>query len=265
MSACGDSDIQATCSQANASFAVSHTEQVPRILLVCEHASSHIPPEFNQLGLSDDAANSHVAWDPGALAVAQLMAKGLDAVLVYGTMSRLLYDCNRPPEASSAIPLRSEVFDIPGNACLTVAERSARVSRVYTPFSNALSEEISRHRKTLLLMVTIHSFTPVFHGVTREVEIGILHGEDTRFARAMMRTKPTDADFCIRANEPYAAVDGVAHTLDLHGKGNDLPNVMIEVRNDLIATEPDQRAMAKFLTDWVKQTLDQFTHGEDAA
>lgn len=232
---------------------------------MCEHASYHIPPEFEQLGLSDGAANSHIAWDPGALPVAQKMANDLGAVLFYGTMSRLLYDCNRPPDAPSAIPARSEVFDIPGNAGLTPAERTARVSRVYAPFSKALSDEISRHRDSLLLLVTIHSFTPVFHGVEREVEIGVLHGEDARFAQAMMQTKPANAPFCIRANEPYAAADGVAHTLDEHGAGNDLPNVMIEIRNDLIATDADQQAMALFLTDWVKQTLDEFTHGEDAA
>lgn len=244
---------------------VSRAEPEPRVLVVCEHASSHIPPEFNQLGLSDDVANSHVAWDPGALPVARRMAEDLDAVLIYGTMSRLLYDCNRPPEAPSAIPVRSEVFDIPGNADLTQAERAARVAHIYTPFSTALSEEITRHRETLRLMVTIHSFTPVFRNVEREVEIGVLHGEDARFAQAMMQAKPQGTHFCIRLNEPYAAVDGVAHTLDQHGQANNLPNVMIEVRNDLIATNADQRAMAQFLTGWVKQALDQFTHGEDAA
>lgn len=265
MSASGDSNIQSTCASDQSSFAVSRSGRVPQILVVCEHASSHIPSEFDQLGLSDEAANSHIAWDPGALPLAQKMTKDLGAVLVYGTMSRLLYDCNRPPEAPSAIPARSEVFDIPGNTGLTPTERSARVSRVYTPFYNALSDEISRHRDSLLLMVTIHSFTPVFHGVKREVEIGVLHGEDARFAQAMMHTKPQDAPFCIRSNEPYAASDGVAHTLDHHGMGNDLPNVMIEVRNDLIATDAAQQTMALFLTDWVKQALHQFSHGEDAA
>lgn len=261
----GDSDIQATCAQNQKSFAVPRARRAPHILDVYEHASSHIPPEFEQLGLSDDAANSHIAWDPGALPVAQKMTNDLDAVLVYGTMSRLLYDCNRPPDAPRAIPVRSEAFDIPGNAGLTPAERTARVSHVYAPFSKALSDEISRHRDSLLLMVTIPSSTPVFHGVEREVEIGVLHGEDARFAQAMMQTKPADAPFCIRSNKPYAAADGVAHTLDEYGMGNDLHNVMIEIRNDLIATDADQQTMALFLTDWVKQTLDHFTQGEDAA
>lgn len=239
---------------------VSRAKKAPRVLIVCEHASAHIPSEFNQLGLSNDAANSHVAWDPGALPVAQRIAADLDAVIVYGTMSRLLYDCNRPPEAPSAIPTRSEVFDIPGNARLTAAEREARVARIYTPFSEALADEIACHLETLKLMVTIHSFTPVFNGVAREAEIGVLHGEDARFAHAMMQSKPQDAHFRIRLNEPYAAVDGVAHTLDQHGQANDLPSVMIEIRNDLISTDADQRAMALFLTDWVKQTLDQVSY-----
>lgn len=259
------SNVSLTCPRSHPSFAISHHDSAPHVLVVCEHASSYIPPEYDQLGLSDHAAKSHVAWDPGALPVAQRVAAGLDAACVYGTMSRLLYDCNRPPESSSAIPVRSEVFDIPGNTNLSQAERDLRIANIYATFSKALSEEISRHRATLRLMVTIHSFTPVFNGVTREVEIGILHGKDAQFAQAMMHAKPHNTPYCIRLNEPYAAVDGVAHTLDTQGAANALPNVMIEVRNDLIATDKDQNTMATYLTDWVKRTLDQFPQHEDAA
>lgn len=253
-----------TCSQKHPSFAVTRPENTPQVLVVCEHASRHIPAEYGQLGLAEEAINSHIAWDPGALPVAKQMAKMLGACLVSGTMSRLIYDCNRPPDAPSAIPIRSEAFDIPGNVGLTEAERAARIAQVYAPFSKALSNEIARHRDSLRLMVTIHSFTPVFDGITRDVEIGLVHGQDAGFAQAMMAMKPRNGRYCIRLNEPYAAIDGVAHTLDHQGAANRLANVMVEVRNDLIATETDQRAMAAFLTDWVKRTMDQVT-GEEAA
>ena len=74
------------------------------LLVVCEHASSTLPQQFGDLGLSREALESHIAWDPGALAVARGISAALDATLVYQRFSRLIYDCNRPPDAPSALP-----------------------------------------------------------------------------------------------------------------------------------------------------------------
>ena len=97
------------------------------------------PADLGGLGLDDEALQSHIAWDPGALAVAAEMAAVLDAPLVAPRMSRLVYDCNRPLEAPSAVPEVSEAYDIPGNAGLSLADRKARADRVYTPFRDALN------------------------------------------------------------------------------------------------------------------------------
>lgn len=234
---------------------VSKKTENPSILIVCEHAANDIPPHLNNLGLAPDARVSHAAWDPGALAVAAYMADRLPAMLISGRVSRLVYDCNRPPDAPSAIPEKSEIYDIPGNVNLTAAERQNRIDSVYRPFEAALRNHIKMYRKTLSLMVTIHSFTPVFHGKKRGVEIGILHGQDTRFAYSMMGAIPPGSGWNVRLNEPYSAQDGVAHTLDLHGAGNGLANVMIEIRNDFIQTSDTQQDVARFLSDWLIQTL----------
>jgi len=234
---------------------VSKRTKSPSLLIVCEHASNYIPLHLKNLGLSHDAQFSHAAWDPGALGVAASMADLLPALLISGRVSRLVYDCNRPPEAASAIPDKSEVYDIPGNVNLSAKERQKRIDCVYRPFETALYDHIKLHRDTLALMVTIHSFTPVFHGKQRDVDIGILHGKDSQFAHAMMGAIPPETKFDVRLNEPYSAQDGVAHTLDLHGAGNGLANVMIEIRNDLIQTPDNQRELAQFLSDWLIQTL----------
>ncbi len=221
------------------------------VIFVCEHASNRIPGALRGLGLSPDAQRSHVAWDPGALALAQLMAERIGAPLVHGGVSRLVYDCNRPPEAASAIPDHVERFEIPGNTGLSAADRAARTDAVYRPFHELLSDRIRALRPMLRLMVTIHSFTPVFMGKQRDVEIGLLHGKDPSFARMMVDTAPAQSSYVIRLNEPYSAADGVAHTLNLQGVANGLANVMLEIRSDLIATGADQARMAELLTDWI--------------
>jgi predicted N-formylglutamate amidohydrolase len=227
----------------------------PGALVVCEHASNRVPPALNRLGLSATALESHIAWDPGAKEVANALAKTLNGVLLVACISRLVYDCNRPPDAASAIPDRSEVYDIPGNTGLSADARAERVAGVYTPFRAALSRTIRRYRSSLACLITVHSFTPVFNGATRGVELGVLHGRDDRLAREMMRALPDAPPHDTRLNAPYSAADGVTHTLDLHGAANNLPNVMIEIRNDLIRTDDEQRGMAAYLGPWIMSAL----------
>ena len=77
------------------------------VLLICEHASRTLPEHFGDLGLSEEALSSHIAWDPGALAVARAISAALDATLIYQRFSRLIYDCNRPPSSPGAMPAAS--------------------------------------------------------------------------------------------------------------------------------------------------------------
>ena len=234
---------------------VARYGETPDILFVCEHASNRVPVALDRLGLNDEALQSHIAWDPGALEVADRTAQRLNATLVHGCVSRLVYDCNRPPEALSAIPEKSEAFDIPGNQQLSMAERAARAERVHAPFHATLAREIEVNASTLRLMVTLHSFTPVYCNAHRDVELGILHGRDDRFARTMMQHVPDQKSYDVRLNEPYSAQDGVAHTLDLHCAHSGLPNVMIEIRNDLIRSAQEQDQMAAYIAQWITETL----------
>ena len=233
------------------------------VLLVCEHASNRIPAALNNLGLDESTRLSHIAWDPGALAVAQEMSRLLDARLVASTVSRLVYDCNRPPEASGAMPERSEVFDIPGNHNLSAGEKAARVTDVYDPFRNLLAETITTS-PTQPVLVTIHSFTPVYMGKPRDVEIGILHDSDTRLADFMLAQASKHTELNTRRNDPYGPEDGVTHTLKQHALPNGLLNVMIEIRNDLIATTDQQRVIAKTLAGLITDALANTEHETEA-
>ncbi|MFX8637261.1 N-formylglutamate amidohydrolase, partial [Acinetobacter baumannii] len=77
---------------------------------------------------------THVAWDPGALDVAQALSAATDSPLVYPRATRLLLDCNRTPDAPGSIVARSEDTEVPGNRDLALDERLARIQRIYTPF-----------------------------------------------------------------------------------------------------------------------------------
>lgn len=225
------------------------------MLLVCEHASKYIPASLDNLGLDTQTANSHVAWDPGALAVAKHLSASLDATLIAANVSRLVYDCNRPPEFARAMPAKSEIFLIAGNRNISAEEKTARINEIYVPFTNAIQDEISARadagRTTVL--VTIHSFTPIYFGEKRKVELGILHDQDSTLADTMLDIPCTME---AQRNQPYGPDDGVTHTLKLHALPAGLLNVMIEIRNDLIATDADKKKVAAELSTMITQALD---------
>ncbi|NNL19460.1 MAG: N-formylglutamate amidohydrolase [Boseongicola sp.] len=240
-----DAEVQATIKPVE----VVNVAGSSSIVLVCEHASKHFPVTLNKLGLAPDALESHAAWDPGAMGVARRLSEVLDAALVAGTVSRLVYDCNRPPEAADAILTKSEVFDVPGNIGLSETEQRARVEAFYVPFKTTLADRIACTQAPVV--VTVHSFTPVYHGKTRSVEIGILHDRDSRLADAMLDIASDNTGLTVRRNDPYGPADGVTHTLKQHALPGGYLNVMLEVRNDLIKTAAEQRHMADMIGLWL--------------
>ena len=229
------------------------------IVLVCEHAGRVIPKELGSLGLSDDARSSHIAWDIGARGLSLLLSDRLDAVLAMQRYSRLVYDCNREWGASDETPDRVDFINVPGNHGLSEDQRRRRRKDIYEPFHDGVRHLIDqreqRGRKTVV--VTIHSFTPVYEGRQRTVDIGIVHDRDQRLADIMLGSTSRPDGIDIRRNEPYGPDRGVTHTLKVQALAHGLLNVMIEVRNDLIEDKTGQSKYADLLSDWIRRSAEQ--------
>jgi len=240
----GMDDMRAPADESPVS--VSRADAVSDVVLICEHASHRLPRMLGTLGLKPEARRAHIAWDPGALGVARGLSRRLQATLVAANVSRLAYDLNRPPDSFQAFAAQSEVFDIPGNADLSPEDRIARTEAVYLPFHAALQGLIARRlaagRRPVL--VTVHSFTPVWFGTHRATELGVIHDADDRLARIVAEQAQAITGLRVALNDPYSAADGVTHTLRLHATPYRLPHVMLELRNDLIATADAQADMA---------------------
>lgn len=231
------------------------------VVIICEHASNIIPERFQNLGLDTKTLKTHIAWDPGALGVAQELRRRLRADLVAGSVSRLLYDCNRPPEAPSAMPEMSEIFEIPGNRNLSQADREARTNAIYAPYCKALMDILDERATGVL--ITVHSFTPVYHGVRRECEIGVLHDSDSRLADAILAVQNNEFPYNLDRNVPYSASDGVTHTLKTFAVARGWPNVMLEIRNDLIETGIQQKIMAGHLAALLEVAISNLKEAEN--
>ncbi len=225
------------------------------ILLICEHASKHLPARYGTLGLGPVELESHIAWDPGALGVAMELSRLLDAPLIHASVSRLVLDLNRDPSAPDSIWTLSERTTIPGNLDLDAAERAYRVREVYHPFHDAIDAFADARKAAgqLSAVVSIHSFTPVYRDVPRPWQIGLIFNRDERYARSVEAGLKKDPALVVGMNEPYSPADRVFHTLERHAEKRGLPPLMIEIRNDLIRTEEGQASWANRLAPLLRE------------
>ncbi len=217
------------------------------IILICEHASNVIPKKLGNLGLSDADLKRHIAYDIGAEGTARILAKLIDAPLILQRYSRLAYDCNRPPEAEAAMPALSETTLIPGNQNLSVEAKLTRTTEIYRPFQHTIENFLDTRAANGMraIPVSIHSFTKIYKGKERPVELGLLFDRDAWLANLLVKSFP---GFNTQLNEPYGPKDGVMHLMNLHAAPRGLHHLMIEIRNDLIESERGQQQWAQRLS-----------------
>ena len=207
------------------------------IVLLCEHASNHMPARYRQLGLDASHLQRHIAWDIGAAEVTRLLSARLDAAAFLSGYSRLLIDLNRPLGSPGSIPVLSEDTDIPGNVGIDTAERDRRAKIMFSPFHERVAAHLDRRvaegRSTRI--VTIHSFTPVFLGVARPWHAGVLHANGADLAEAILSGLRTDAALNVAANVPYVISRDADYAVPVHGDDRGIPAVLVEIRQDLLA------------------------------
>src|ERR1700728_1654707 len=218
-------------------------------LLTCDHYGRRIPRRLGDLGLAADELTRHIAWDIGIAGVAGTLSKQIDAHLIAQRYSRLVIDCNRPPTAPSSIPRISEATTIRGNEGLARDAVEARRQAIFDPYHRRIDEVIDarlrEQRPTVL--VSLHSFTPIYAGIARPWHIGTLYHRDARLPPLLLKHLRAEADLVVGDNEPYAVSDVTDYTIPVHGEARGLMNSGIEIRQDLIADPAGQSEWAERL------------------
>jgi len=226
------------------------------LILFCDHASNTVPKDLGALGLADADFTRHIVYDIGAAALTRSLSDRLRAPAVIARWSRLVVDLNRGPDDPTLVMKLSDGRIIPGNRDLTPEALAARVARYHAPYHAALAGRIVAARRTGLVpvLVSMHSFTPVWRGYVRPWHIGVLHDRDMRLANALMERLGREADIVVGDNEPYTgALEN--DSLYRHGTMNGLPHVLIEVRQDLIGDAAEVARWAERLAIIVRDAL----------
>lgn len=218
-------------------------------LLVCDHYGRLIPRRLGDLGLPQSELERHIAWDIGIAGVATALAKELGAHLIAQRYSRLVIDCNRPFASPGSIPPISDATPIPGNHALTAEQIAARRTAIFAPYHARIAQVLDARaaRNLPTILVSLHSFTPVYAGVARPWHIGTLYQRATRLPPLLRDLLRAESALVVGDNEPYAASDATDYTIPVHGERRGLIHCGLEIRQDLIAHEPGQLQWAERL------------------
>jgi predicted N-formylglutamate amidohydrolase len=223
-----------TSSEPSPFYVVNPLAEAP-VLLVCDHASCRFPQALGDMGLDPFARRCHLAIDIGAGKLTEKIAKSLGFTAVIAQYSRLVIDCNRQLMDPGAFLEYGDGILVPGNRNLSQADKDARADAIYWPYHNAIEDQIARLRAVgpAPAFVSIHSFTPVLNGVSRDVQMGVLWDTDSRLSDIFIEDFRA-AGFLTGDNEPYSGRAPQDFTIDHHAEEIGLPHVGIELRQDLI-------------------------------
>ncbi len=226
------------------------TREMP-LFIIGDHASKFIPRAYNNLGLRGHDLDRHIAWDLGTDIMIRLLCAQFGCAGHVATLSRLVIDMNREPEADGLIPGESDGTSIMANQTLTPADREARKTKYYVPYHAGLSRAIDQLPPTSLV-ISLHSFTPKpLTGHRRQTDIGLLAKHDMAsaetFKTQLARLRP---EFNIGINKPYSAYD-LNYTIDTHIAPRRLRHLAIEVRQDHVNTKAKARRIAGVLAETI--------------
>lgn len=237
-------------------FFIEGADRPGRWLVTCDHAANTVPDMIagGNLGLDPADMGRHIAYDVGAAGVSIALAKRLNAPAILSNFSRLVIDPNRGEDDPTLLMKLYDGTIIPANRNAEHAEREHRLNTCYRPYHDAYAKLAAR---PATVIVAIHSFTPQLRGrPPRPWEIGVLYADDTRLARPLLDRLRAEPDLTVGDNEPYSGhLPGDA--VDRHALRQGRPNVLIELRNDLIADADSQQAWADRLAPILETTLAQ--------
>lgn len=213
------------------------------VLILCDHASRHVPADYGDLGLPAAQFERHIAYDIGAATLTRRLARELGAPALLTDFSRLLIDPNRGEDDPTLVMRLSDGAIVPGNARADAAEIERRLARFHRPYDAAITAAIDAAAATGTppAIVSIHSFTPLWKGVPRPWHAAVLWDRNPKLALPLLAALAAETDLVVGDNEPYrGGLPG--DTIDRHATRRGLPDALIEVRQDLIAEEAGAEA-----------------------
>ena len=220
------------------------------ILIIADHASNFIPEQYNNLGLSDQLIQSHIAYDIGVRKLSIELSKKLKAHLVYGSHSRLLVDLNRGVKDPTLISSISHGVKIIQNYQLSNSDKRFRIEKIYNNYHNTISKIIKKNK--INVIISLHSFNPYYKNKKRNIKFGILSNNDRRYSDIIIEIL-NKKGYMVGDNQPYEG-NLLEDTMYKHGLQNGILHTLIETRNDLLQSPKNISRIVNILFETIKSS-----------
>jgi predicted N-formylglutamate amidohydrolase len=228
-----------------------------QFLILCDHASNHVPPALNGLGVSEADRQKHIAWDPGTAYIGRLLADRFSSPAVICGVSRLVIDCNRRLTNPTLVPPESDGIVIPANQNLSREQIGGRIEEFYLPYHYRVVAALERFalKGVQPVILSIHSFTPTMRGQSRPWSIGISHTPDNSLSKGVLEALKRDGDYLVGDDEPYGAEADVDYSIFVHAFHRGLKHVQVEFRQDLVGTNDGAQHWGTIFANAVESAL----------
>jgi len=218
------------------------------LVVTCEHATSYIPDDLkDRMNIPEDI-EEHRVFDKGALGSAKAFAGVFSAEVHQFSVSRLLIDANRSIKNKNIFSQYAQN--------LTESERMQVLKDLYLPFRLNILHLIEKHTETI--HISFHSFTPIFNGVSRDFEIGILYDpsrkQEADLSRGIVKHLAKQTNMKIFSNRPYkGTADG--HTTALRREFPSERYIGIEIEMSQKLTKSVMVETSLHIADYLKNHI----------
>lgn len=224
------------------------------VVLTCEHASQRMPAPWEWPEADRWLVGTHWAYDIGAAELTRELTLELGASAVLSRFTRLLCDPNRDEGDPTLFRDVADGHPVELNRGLSPEERARRIERLWRPYHAAVDRVVGQSGAPLVLAV--HTFTPVYEGEARELEVGVLFDAEEELAddlAAALRRERLLVDL----NEPYSGRAGLIYSADRHARAHGRHALEIEVRQDLAVEEVFRRRLLSALYRWLPSAIER--------
>jgi predicted N-formylglutamate amidohydrolase len=204
-------------------------------LISCEHASPRLPEPWRWPSGDLRLAETHWTYDIGAAELSRELCAALGASGVLSRFSRLLVDPNRDLTADDLFRRDADGEPVFLNQDIGADERDRRIRGYWEPYHSALDQELARSQAPVLL--AIHTFTPVYAGQARAVEVGVLFDDPEEREAELLCQVIQRHGFDTRLNEPYSGRGGMMYAANRHARAHARLALELELRQDLAVSE----------------------------
>lgn len=227
------------------------------LIVTCEHGGNRVPAAYAHLFAGHQRLlQSHRGYDPGALELARIGARRLQAPLHFATVSRLLVELNRSLHHRSLFSVVSK--------SLPREQRETLLAEHYLPYRQKVEAQIAGAiadgRRAVHF--SMHTFTPVLDGQVRRADVGLLYdpsraGEAALCASIRTILRQQRADLLVRMNYPYQGkADGFTTYLRKRWDAATYVGIEIEVNHKwALGDQPTWRALCRDVTQAIAAAL----------